>query len=89
MVNGEEELHFCDSPEKIQKCLNCTKPVCTNCLSSRAEKSRKRTGARYSDIKREIADSFDKGMTNQEIADAFDVRVETVRKWKHWLMEGR
>jgi hypothetical protein len=24
---------FCDSPENIQKCLNCTLPKCKNCLS--------------------------------------------------------
>lgn len=23
---------FCDTPENIQKCLNCTRPKCNNCL---------------------------------------------------------
>jgi hypothetical protein len=26
---------FCDTPENIQKCLNCTKPKCGNCLASK------------------------------------------------------
>lgn len=31
---------FCDSPENIQKCLNCTKPTCRNCLSYNYEKKK-------------------------------------------------
>ena len=27
-----EDYHFCDSQENIQKCLNCTRPKCGNCL---------------------------------------------------------
>lgn len=27
-----EEIYFHDSPEDIQKCLNCTKPKCNDCL---------------------------------------------------------
>jgi hypothetical protein len=27
-----EDYHFCDSPENIQKCLNCTRKKCGNCL---------------------------------------------------------
>lgn len=27
-----DDTHFCDSPENIQKCLNCKKPKCGNCL---------------------------------------------------------
>ena len=29
-VEFEDYIH--DSPEQIQKCLNCDKPECTNCL---------------------------------------------------------
>ena len=29
-----ETYHFCDSPENIQKCLNCTKQKCRNCLGN-------------------------------------------------------
>ena len=28
----KEEIYFHDSPEDIQKCLNCTKPRCNDCL---------------------------------------------------------
>ena len=27
------ELQCCDTPENVQKCLNCKKPKCGNCLS--------------------------------------------------------
>lgn len=31
---GLEELrgHIYDTPEQMEKCLNCSKPECTNCL---------------------------------------------------------
>lgn len=35
---------FCDTPENIQKCLNCTKPKCGNCLAS---KYTKKTDRKY------------------------------------------
>ena len=34
-IRREERLDYIgDSPEKIQMCLNCTRPRCTDCLSS-------------------------------------------------------
>lgn len=32
MDSEKFSYQFCDSPENIQKCLNCTKPKCGNCL---------------------------------------------------------
>jgi hypothetical protein len=29
---GFYELQCCDTPKNVQKCLNCKKPKCTNCL---------------------------------------------------------
>lgn len=37
---------FCDSPENIQKCLNCERAKCVNCLSPANQRYAKRKAER-------------------------------------------
>ena len=39
-IGDPETTHFCDLQENIQKCLNCERPKCGNCLGTTGARER-------------------------------------------------
>lgn len=82
-------IHLCDSPEKIQMCLNCKKKKCTNCLGGLSEgrRTRRCKGAFYSDVKHELAEDLKSGISRREIAEKYEVHIQTISDWKRNLIK--
>lgn len=78
----DREVHYCDSPENVQKCLNCTKPKCTNCLHHGTNTTKKSRPCVLSDEVREnVAALVRKGVKQNVIAKQFGVSEPTVSRW--------
>lgn len=89
MFVKEDDIHYCDSLEKIQMCLNCPLPSCRNCLGGpghmRTGKKPKEPGAFYAEVKEEFRKCVEFGMTIQDLAAKFDIAHTTVSRWKKRL----
>lgn len=83
----DPEVHFCDSPEHIQECLNCEKPYCNNCHAGHFKEfpQRRKRPTYLTDVKMEVLACFKKGMTAIEISDKFKCQHDTVYSWKRKL----
>lgn len=66
-----------DSPEKIDKCLNCKRVFCNNCLGAGGKKVR---------IKREeFMQLYNAGYSDQQIAKMLCSKVKTVTAYRRAL----
>ena len=78
----DREVHYCDSPENVQKCLNCNKPKCTNCLHSGTNTPKKRKPYVLSDeVREKVVVLVKQGVKQKEIAKQFGVSEPTVSRW--------
>lgn len=77
-----------DTPEQIERCLNCTYPECVNCLSTRgasceAEFDKPGRPHRFSD--QTLVSLLDEGKSLREISAMLSVTVQAVRYRKRKL----
>lgn len=91
-VEPEEPIHTCDSPEKIQMCLNCKRKECTNCLASSdnpfGSKERQKQ-VYFEDIRDELIKYAKQGLPPTVIARKLDCGHTSVRRWiKQLKKEG-
>lgn len=90
MAEQEREvMHYCDSPERIQKCLNCTKPECDNCLrhgdeGESASRFRK-TAVFLKDIRTDLVKAIERGDHNKQICSQFNIGSSTLSRWLRQL----
>ena len=88
MVEPDEPIHYCDSPEKIQMCLNCKKKECTNCLCFGTPMATKRKPQVYlGDIREELIECIQKGLTVSAMARKFVCADSSIRRWVRRLQE--
>lgn len=81
-MNGSEELLFYDSPDNIQKCLNCEREQCTNCLGQAPTKYGRNI---YAEIDREkFTKLFNEGLTDEEIGARFGLPRHTIANYRRW-----
>lgn len=66
-----------DSPEKIDKCLNCERTFCNNCLG--ADGGRKRIN------REEFMQLYNAGYNDQKIAATLFAGVKTVAEYRRSL----
>lgn len=66
-----------DSPEKIDKCLNCKRTFCNNCLG--ADGGRKRIN------REEFMQLYNAGYNDQKIAATLFAGVKTVAEYRRSL----
>lgn len=78
----EREIHFCDSLENVKMCLNCEKPVCTNCLFY-GTNAKKKARKRYvpEDMKERVVSLVNQKVPQWKIAEMVGVSPSTVSKW--------
>lgn len=89
-VEPEEPIHLCDSPERIQKCLNCTKPDCNNCFGGAkgANVSRPRKPmVLLKNIKTDLVQAIKRGDSNKQICSQFNIGPQTLCRWVRQLKE--
>lgn len=78
----DREIHFCDPPENVQKCLNCDKPDCTNCLFyARNAKKKAKKHRVPEDMKERVVSLVGQNITQRKIAEMLGVSPSTVSKW--------
>lgn len=78
----EREIHYCDSPENVQKCLNCEKPTCTNCLFyARNAKKKAKKHRVPEDMKEKVVSLVSQKISQREISEILGVSQSTVSKW--------
>lgn len=81
-MKKEDEILFYDSPEKINQCLNCIRPKCTNCL---------RIGGKGYSLERdkidygEFMELYENNWTDSRIADYFGVKTFTIANYRKTL----
>lgn len=89
-VEPEEPIHLCDSPERIQKCLNCTKPECNNCFGEAkgANVSRPRKPmVMLKDIRDDLVQAIKRGDSRKQICSQFNIGPQTLSRWERQLKE--
>jgi hypothetical protein len=64
----EDDLHCRDSAENIQKCLNCTRGRCTNCLGPHGNPD---VTKRCKIDKQKFIELYELGLTDVEIGEHF------------------
>ena len=80
-VNHEEWIPTTDSPEQIEKCLNCKRPKCNDCVGrpgSRPDAARHGNNYRDIDAERFIA-MYNSGVSVPMMAVRLDVSESSVR----------
>lgn len=83
-------IHHCDSPERIQACLNCEKPECNNCFDGAkgANVSRPRKPmVHLKDIKDDLVHCIKCGDSNKQICKRFNISPTTLSRWVRQLKE--
>lgn len=75
------EEHYCDSPEKVRMCLNCTKQECDNCLKSVATPKRGRPCVISDEVREQVLVLVRQGVKQKDIAKQFSVSEPTVSRW--------
>jgi hypothetical protein len=65
-------------PAEIEKCLNCGKPRCNNCLAEK--RVEKETTARFILEADKIAEMYNEGRTIRYISERMGVHFDTIRK---------
>lgn len=78
----EREIHYCDPPENIQRCLNCEKEDCSNCLFY--ERSAKKKAKKHfvpEEMKEKVVSLVGQKIPQREIAEILGVSPSTVSKW--------
>ena len=87
-VEPEEPIHTCDSPEQIQKCLNCTKPDCDNCLrfGYKGDGFRKPM-VLLKDIRADLVNAIKRGDRHKQICSQFNISSSTLSRWVRQLKE--
>lgn len=73
-----------DTPEMIQKCLNCTKPECVNCYALVDEEEP--YASKMARKKDKIEDMVKLGWTDARIAEAIGVHKHTVAKHRREVL---
>lgn len=89
-VEPDEPIHFCDSPEKIQMCLNCKRKECTNCLAGGVNpfsSKERRKQVYFEDIRDELIKAVKQGLKVSVIARKFGCADTSVRRWINQLKE--
>lgn len=86
-TDPDPTYHACDSPEKIKKCLNCTKPVCNNCLGGINRRVSRGTGKCYAEGKEEFLACMKSGMSMLATARKVGITSETCYRWRKRLRE--
>ena len=79
----EKALPKSDSPEQIQKCLQCERPECRNCQE--AYKQKKQKNSRKDTIPDSFRGDAMQGMSLKELAKRYQVGTSTITKWKREL----
>ena len=81
--DDEFYLHYCDSQEKIQLCLNCPQKECTNCLANGAmpSSSGRRKIVYFEDIRDELITAVKKGLAVSAITQKLGCADMSVRRW--------
>ena len=78
---GRALNHYCDGPDKIQLCLNCTRKTCPGECSRVVEKDVKprRSKLDEKDIGWKLVSM---GLTDEKIAMYMRMNVSSVRRWR-------
>lgn len=85
-ILDDREIHFCDSPENVQKCLNCKKPDCTNCLMYGTGSNRKlRRNFFPEEMKEKAVELYRSGLTQRKIAETLGVSNSTIFRWVSFM----
>lgn len=79
------EIHLCDSPEKIQKCLNCTKEDCNNCLGWASNATKYKRGPNYTEGKDKFLACLKNGMKATEAAKKVGISKNSAYTWEKRL----
>ena len=87
-VEPEEPIHLCDSPERIQQCLNCTKPYCTNCFAyNKSLSAYRKPMVLLKDIRADLVKAIKRGDANGKICYQFNISSSTLSRWVRKLKE--
>lgn len=86
----DDDVHTCDSPEKVAMCLSCTKPNCTGACEM-VDKHIKGTYKKSSINHEEFLALYNQKATDQEIADklGFSRNAVTIYRNKCGLASWR
>ena len=74
-----DDIMFHDSPEKIDKCLSCKRPKCTNCMRKGGKgQSLQKDNIDYD----EFVELYEDGWNDPKLADYFGVTVSVIRHYR-------
>lgn len=71
-------FHFCDSPEAMQGCLNCTKKKCAGNCPNRKGKTEHQTDPKILERRERILELRAQGLTYKQIAEKLGCTVAVV-----------
>lgn len=90
-VEPEEPIHLCDSPERIQACLNCKKDDCNNCFGQKDSgvnvPTHRKPKVLLKDIRDDLVQAIKRGDSRKQICSQFNVSPQTLSRWERQLKE--